>query len=72
MKTLFEKLKSEHLDRLKQEEVLYPNSVKAVLDDLKNNRFLTDLKYNTVCMLSVYLKLYSFGPIAIGNLFNEN
>jgi hypothetical protein len=72
MKTLFERLKSEYLDRLKQEEVLYPNSVKAVLDDLKNNCFLADLKYNTICMLSVYLKVYSFGPGAIGNLFNEN
>ena len=72
MKTLFERLKSEYLDRLKQEEVLYPNSVKAVLEDLKNNWFLTDLKYNTICMLNVYLKLYSFTPSSISNLFNEN
>lgn len=72
MKTLFEKLKSEHLDILKQEEVLYPSSVKAVLDDLKKNRFLADLKYNTVCMLSIYLKLYSFSPVTISDLFNEN
>ena len=72
MKTLFEKLKNEHLNTLKQEEVLYPNSVKAVLDDLKKNCFLIDLKYNTVCMLSIYFKLYSFSPITISNLFNEN
>ena len=72
MKTLFEKLKNEHLNTLKQEEVLYPNSVKAVLNDLKNNCFLTDLKYNTICMLNVYLKLYSFTPSSISNLFNEN
>jgi len=72
MKTLFEKLKNEHLNTLKQEEVLYPNSVKAVLEDLKNNCFLTDLKYNTICMLNVYLKLYSFTPSSISNLFNEN
>ena len=48
MKTLFEKLKHEHLIQLNENTKRFPTMTKSVIDALKENTSWLDLKYREV------------------------
>lgn len=72
MKTLYERLKPETLAILQSEGDKYPNAVKALIQELKGNRYIIDLSYGTVISMSNFLNLKNYQLTEILNLFEEN
>ena len=71
MKTLFERLKPEVLERLESENILFPSTIKSLCIDLQNNNNWLDLKYQSICILKMHSHLEDYSPSKINELFNE-
>ena len=72
MKTLFERLKPEHVAKLQSEGERYPNAVKSLIQELKGNRYIIDLSYGSVISMSNFLNLKNYQLTEMLNLFEEN
>lgn len=73
MKTLFERLKPEVIEKLNGQVDQFPYVTKFIYDDLKANKFIFDIKYNTVLHLgSFYFKNINVGYFEIANLFDND
>jgi hypothetical protein len=68
---LLERLKLEHLDKLNDEEINYPGSVKVLRAELSEVNQWCYLKYNTICNLAIYLGTYDYSPSGIDKLFSH-
>ena len=71
MKTLFETLKPEILEKLEQEAILFPLVTLRTITELKENISWLNLTVNTaqnLCMLNDK----NLGVIELSNLFNKN
>jgi hypothetical protein len=71
MKTLFENLKPEFLEKLEQEAVLYPSVTERTITELKENISWLNLTVNTaqnLCMLNDK----NLSIIDLANLFDKN
>ena len=71
MKTLFENLKPEILEKLEQEALLYPNATARKIAELKANCFWIDLTVNTAVSLC-NLNDKNLGVEELVNLFNKD
>jgi len=54
MKTLFERVKPEILQLIESEREVYPYSVNYLVNELKTNLFVNDLKYACIIQLEGY------------------
>ena len=73
MKTLFERLKPEVIDRLTIQSQEFPNTIIKVFSDLQENKFISDLKYDTILSLgSHYYSNVNVGYFEIDNLFDND
>ncbi len=71
MKTLFEELKPEFLEKLEQEAVLYPSVTERTITELKNNFSWLHLTVNTAQNLCMLDKNKNLSIIELSNLFNK-
>ena len=72
MKNLFERLKPEYLEMLKNAETLYPSSIPSLFFALKSNHFWCDLSYHCIFSLLNHLDIYDYSPTTIINLFEND
>jgi hypothetical protein len=71
MKTLFEELKPEFLEKLKQEAVLYPTVTERTIAELKDNFSWLRLTVNTAQNLCSLDNNKNLSIIDLSNLFNK-
>jgi hypothetical protein len=71
MKTLFENLKPEFLEKLEQEDVLYPSVTLRTIAELKDNVSFLQLTVNTAQNLCMLDKNKNLGIIELSNLFDK-
>jgi hypothetical protein len=72
MNNLFDRLKPEYKVLLQDQAEFYPNAIPAIIDELKKEISILDLRYGTVGSLALYLNLKNSGITEIVNLFNES
>ena len=73
MKTLFERLKPEVLEKLNLQSQDYPNTIIKIFSDLQENKFICDLKYDNILSLgSHYYSRFNVGYFEIDNLFDND
>ena len=72
MKNLFERLKPEHIQKLKDKESLYPKTIPFLFSELEKNTFWADLTYSCIFTLLTHLNLYDYSPTTIQNLFEND
>ena len=71
MSNLFDRLKPEYKVLLQDQAEFYPNAIPAIIEELKQESSILDLRYGTVGSLVLYLNLKNSGITEILNLFNE-
>jgi hypothetical protein len=71
MKTLFDQLKPEFLEKLNEQSVLYPSLTEKIILELKENVFWLHLTVNTAQNLCMLDKNKNLGIIELSNLFKE-
>jgi hypothetical protein len=71
MKTLFEELKPEFLEKLEQEAVLYPTVTDRTITELKDNVSWLHLTVNTAQNLCSLDNNKNLSIIDLSNLFNK-
>jgi hypothetical protein len=69
MSNLYERLKPEYKAILDQQEIVYPNAIKALFEELENTHYVMDLKYGTAVSLSNFLGLRDYNFVTISDLF---
>lgn len=72
MKNLFERLKPEQLQILRDEENLYPLSTKCLKEGLIKNYYWFDLKYSEIVTLVSHLGIFDYSPSGIESIFNND
>jgi hypothetical protein len=72
MNNLYDRLKPEYKAKLEEEAEFYPNSIRAIEQELKRTTSFIDLKYGTVFELSNFLILYNYDLSTIDNLFEQS
>lgn len=70
MKTLFERLKPEHISTLDDKADEFPHLVEAIKLELQQNHYITDLKYGTVIAMESHYNIYKIEDFI--NLFEEH
>jgi hypothetical protein len=71
MSNLFDRLKPQYKALLQDQAEFYPNAIPAIIDELKKESSILDLRYGTVRSLALYLNLLNSEFTEILNLFNE-
>ena len=71
MKNLLERMKAEPLAKLNEEVAKYPNTFEHIVNDLKANVFVMDLKFNTIWHLDSYGIIKSMSVTNITTIFND-
>lgn len=71
MKNLLERMKPEPLAKLNEKLAQYPSSYSYIVNDLKANEFVMDLKFNTVWHLNNDCIAKSLTLTNITELFND-
>ena len=71
MRNLLDRLKPEHIKKLKEAENLYPSTIPSLFMELKSNNFWCDLTYSWAFVLVTHLDLYDYSPTTIQNLFTD-
>jgi len=72
MRNLFERLKPEHIKKLKYKEILYPKTIPFLFSELQSNNFWSELTYSCIFTLLSYLDIYDYSPSTIENLFDND
>ena len=72
MRNLFERLKPEHLQTLKDLEYLYPYTIPGIFEDLESNNFWFEFPYSFLFTLLNHLEIYDYSPTAIESLFEND
>jgi hypothetical protein len=71
MKTLFQQLKPEFLEKLNEEFILYPSVTLRTIAELKDNVSFLQLTVNTAQNLCMLDKNKNLGIIELSNLFDK-
>jgi len=71
MRNLFERLKPEHIEKLKEAQTLYPSTIPNIFLELELNTFWVGLTYSCVFTLLSYLDIYDYSPSTIESLFEN-
>ena len=71
MKNLLERMKAEPLAKLNEQEKLYPTTFTPVENDLKTNKFVSDLRFGTVAELKIHGLVDEITYTSIRELFND-
>jgi hypothetical protein len=72
MSNLFDRLKPEYKAKLEEEAKFYPAAIPAIIEELKQESSILDLRYGTVGSLALYLNLKNSGITEIVNLFQQS
>jgi hypothetical protein len=71
MKNLLERMKPEPLAKLNEEKDKYVSTFEAVECDLKNNKFVADLRFGTIAELRIHGLVDEITFTSIRELFND-
>jgi hypothetical protein len=71
MNSLFDRLKPEFKAKLEEKAEFYPAAIPAIIEELKQESSILDLRYGTVGSLALYLNLKNSGITEIVNLFEQ-
>jgi uncharacterized protein YecA (UPF0149 family) len=71
MNNLLERMKAEPLAKLNSEKEKYAGTFEAVEQDLKNNKFVSDLRFGTIAELKIHGLVDEITYTTIRNLFND-
>jgi hypothetical protein len=71
MNSLFDRLKPEYKAKLEEKAEFYPAAIPAIIEELKQESSILDLRYGTVGSLALYLNLKNSGITEIVNLFEQ-
>lgn len=71
MKTLIERMKSEHRETLSASEKSYPNTFLSVMNELRTKGFWPQLTYETVSTLVTHLGLKGYDPCYLSEVFEN-
>jgi uncharacterized protein YecA (UPF0149 family) len=71
MRNLLERMKPEPLAKLNSEKEKYAGTFEAVEQDLKNNEFVSDLRFGTIAELKIHRLVEEVTYTTIRNLFND-
>jgi hypothetical protein len=66
---LLERLRPEHLEMLKAEEIKFPHTIKNLIAELESNNHFLDLTYQTILKLFIHLDLKDYSISSIEKLF---
>jgi hypothetical protein len=70
MKTLFDRLKPEVIEKLIIQQELFPNTMEKLFTDLQEKKFISDLLYDTILSIgSHYYNNVNVGYFEIDKLF---
>jgi hypothetical protein len=70
MKTLFDRLNPEVLEKLIIQQELFPNTMEKLFTDLQEKKFISDLLYDTILSIgSHYYNNVNVGYFEIDKLF---
>jgi hypothetical protein len=69
MRNLLDRLKPEHIQKLKEAQTLYPSTIPFLFMELQSNTFWSELTYSCIFTLLSYLDIYNYSPSTIENLF---
>ena len=73
MKTLFERLKPEYIEKIARQFQQYPNTIIRISNDLKKNKFIDDLHYGSIVNIgSLLFDNINIGYFEIANLFEDD
>jgi hypothetical protein len=68
---LLERLRPEHLEMLKAEEIKFPHTIKNLIAELESNNHFLDLTYQTILKLFLHLDLKDYSVSSFEKLFNN-
>ena len=71
MKNLLERMKAEPLAKFNSEKEKYASIFEAVECDLKNNKFVADLRFGTIAELRIHGLVDEITYTSIRELFND-
>ena len=71
MKNLLERMKAEPLAKLNSEKENYALTFEAVEQDLKTNKFVSDLRFGTIAELKIHGLVDEITYTTIRELFND-
>lgn len=71
MKTLIERMKSEHKETLSVSVLNHPFTMKTVMSELRTKGFWPELTYETVSTLVTHLGLKGYDPCYLSEVFEN-
>jgi len=71
MKNLLERMKAEPLAKLNETKEKYATTFEDVEHDLKNNKFIIDLRFRTIAELKIHELVNEITYTSIRELFND-
>ena len=71
MKNLLERMKAEPLAKFNSEKEKYASTFEDVEHDLKNNKFIMDLRFGTIAELKIHELVDEITYTSIRELFND-
>jgi uncharacterized protein YecA (UPF0149 family) len=71
MRSLLERMKAEPLAKLNSEKEKYASTFEAVEQDLKTNKFVSDLRFGTIAELRIHGLVDEITYTSIRELFND-
>jgi uncharacterized protein YecA (UPF0149 family) len=71
MKNLLERMKAEPLAKLNEQKEKYATTFEDVERDLKNNKFIADLRFGTIAELKIHELVDEITYTSIRELFND-
>lgn len=71
MKTLIERMKSEHRETIYESAKNYPNTFLSVMNELRTKGFWPELTYETVSTLVTHLGLKGYDPCYLSEVFEN-
>jgi hypothetical protein len=66
---LLERLRPEHLEMLKAQEIKFPHTIKNLIAELESNNHFLDLTYQTILKLFLHLDLKDYSVSSFEKLF---
>jgi hypothetical protein len=66
---LLERLRPEHLEMLKAEEIKFPLTIKNLIAELESNNHFLDLTYQSILKLFLHLDLKDYSVSSVEKLF---
>jgi hypothetical protein len=68
---LLERLRPEHLEMLKAEEIKFPLTIKNLIAELESNNHYIDLTYQSILKLFLHLDLKDYTVTSVEKLFDN-